>query len=182
MRQSLDYDISVRQSHIPRSFEGLKIEYTEMSEGEIYNDGQVKVSVFPVEHSPVKDAVGYRFEYKGKSVVFSGDTRPCENIVKYGRSADLIVHEAYNKEWMEMARRKYPDRSFLIDKVMTYHSSTLEVAKEAQLAGVKHLALTHLMPAPSPVWYWEQYFIKGLAGYTWQDVCWETISMTFDLF
>ncbi|MFZ5643609.1 MAG: MBL fold metallo-hydrolase [Bacillota bacterium] len=164
MRQSLDYDISVRQDHIPRSSEGLNIEYTEMSEGVIYNDGQVKVTVFPVEHSPVKDAVGYRFEYKGKLVVFSGDTGPCENIVKYGRDADLLVHEAYSKEWMEAARQKFPEKANLVDNVVKYHSSTLEVADEAQRAGVKHVVLTHLMPAPSPVWYWEQYFIKGMRG------------------
>jgi len=164
MRQSLDYDISVRQAHVPRSSEGVKIDYTEMREGVIYNDGQIKITVFPVEHNPVEDAVGYRFEYKGKTVVFSGDTRPCENIVKYGRDADLLVHEAYNKEWMEAAGQKYPEKTNLIDKVMEYHSSTLEVAEEAQRAGVKYLVLTHLMPAPSPVWYWEQYFIKGMRG------------------
>jgi ribonuclease Z len=182
MRQALDYDISVRQVHIPRSSEGLEVEYTEMREGVIYHDGQVKVSVFPVEHSPVEDAVGYRFEYKGKSVIFSGDTRPCENIVKYGRNADLLVHEAYSKEWMEMARRKYPDRSFLIDQVMTYHSSTLEVAEEAHMAGVKHVALTHLMPAPSPVWYWERHFVKGMRGIYSGRISVGRDLMTFDLF
>ena len=37
------------------------------------SDG-LRVTAFSVDHGPVDPAVGYRFDYKGRSVVFSGDT------------------------------------------------------------------------------------------------------------
>jgi ribonuclease Z len=162
MRDALNYDVDVRLMHQKPSTEGLNIVYTEMMEGVIYDDDQIKVSVFPVDHRPVNEAVGFMFEYKGKSVVFSGDTRPCQNVVKYGQNAGLLVHEAYSGNLMEKARRMYPERERLINAVMNYRSSTLEVAKMAGEAKVKHLVLTHLIPPPSETWYFERAFIKGM--------------------
>lgn len=159
---AFSFDINIRIQQANHSTEGLNVNYVEMTEGVIYDDGEMKVTVFPVDHNPVKEAVGYRFDYKGKSVVFSGDTLPCQNIVKYGQNTDLLVHEAYSTFYMEKAKKMYPDRVNTITDVMNYHSSTLEVAKEAKEANVKHLVLTHLMPAPSETWYFEMAFKNGM--------------------
>lgn len=159
---AFSYDIKIRIQHANHSAVGLNVNYVEMMEGVIYNDGQIKVTVFPVSHNPVKEAVGYRFDYKGKSVVFSGDTLPCQNVVKYGENADLLVHEAYSTFFMEKAKKMYPNRKSTINNVMNYHTSTLEVAKEARDAHIKHLILTHLMPAPSETWYFEKAFKNGM--------------------
>lgn len=159
---AFSYDINIRIQHADHSAVGLNVNYVEMMEGIIYNDGEMKVTVFPVNHNPVKEAVGYRFDYKGKSVVFSGDTLPCKNIVKYGQDVDLLVHEAYSTFFMEKARKMYPNRESTITNVMNYHTSTLEVAKEAHDAHIKHLILTHLMPAPSEAWYFEMAFKNGM--------------------
>lgn len=159
---AFSFDIKIRIEQAHHSPVGLNVNYAEMTEGVIYNDGQMKITVFPVDHNPVKEAVGYRFDYKGKSVVFSGDTRPCQNIVKYGQDADLLVHESYSTFYMEKAKKMYPDRVSTINEVMNYHSSTLEVAKEAGDAHVKHLVLTHLMPSPSETWYFEMAFKNGM--------------------
>jgi len=42
----------------------------------VIDDGGLKVTAFKVNHAPVSPAVGYRFDYKGKSLVISGDTIP----------------------------------------------------------------------------------------------------------
>ncbi|MGE5627666.1 MAG: MBL fold metallo-hydrolase [Solirubrobacterales bacterium] len=159
---AFSFDIKIRIQQANHSTEGLNVNYAEIREGVIYDDGEMKVTVFPVDHNPVKEAVGYRFDYKGKSVVFSGDTLPCQNIVKYGQNADLMVHEAYSTYYMEKAKKMYPDRERTINDVMKYHASTLEVANEAKEAHVKHLVLTHLMPAPSETWYFEMAFKNGM--------------------
>ncbi|MEO6868626.1 MAG: MBL fold metallo-hydrolase, partial [Ginsengibacter sp.] len=36
---------------------------------------------------------GYRIEYGGHSVVLSGDTRYSENLIKFAKGTDLLVHE-----------------------------------------------------------------------------------------
>jgi ribonuclease Z len=51
-----------------------------------------------VDHGPVKPAFGYRIDYRGRSVVLSGDTRPSENLVRNARGVDLLVHEVYALE------------------------------------------------------------------------------------
>eukprot|EP01126_Amoeba_proteus_P049251 TRINITY_DN574_c0_g1_i1.p1 TRINITY_DN574_c0_g1~~TRINITY_DN574_c0_g1_i1.p1 ORF type:complete len:306 (-),score=25.73 TRINITY_DN574_c0_g1_i1:676-1593(-) len=54
----------------------------------------LKVVAFEVNHYPVKPAYGYRFDYKGRSVVISGDTTASEVLESNSRNVDVIVHEA----------------------------------------------------------------------------------------
>ena len=60
----------------------------------VYERHGVTITSFPVVH--VQDgAVGYRLDYGGRSVVFSGDTRPCHTVVDACDGADLLVHETF---------------------------------------------------------------------------------------
>src|SRR3546814_11193920 len=52
------------------------------------------VTVFPVDHRPVEPAVGYRFDYKGRSLVISGDTVKSQNLIKAAHGADLLAPAA----------------------------------------------------------------------------------------
>jgi ribonuclease Z len=54
----------------------------------------LRITAFQVDHAPVKPAVGYRFDYKGRSVVISGDTVPCPSLRAKARNVDLLVQEA----------------------------------------------------------------------------------------
>ncbi len=176
-----EYDINVRHEQAHHETIGLQINFKEMGEGVIYDDGRLKVTVFPVEHWPVKAAVGYRFDYNGKSVVMSGDTKKSQNIVKYSQNADLLVHEAFSTFLLEQAKKKYPGRAKTIDAIQGYHTSTLDVAKMAKDAHVKHVVLTHLMPAPSQTWYFEKLFIKGMGQYYSGDITVGRDLMVFSL-
>lgn len=61
----------------------------------VYERNGVKISSFPVVHS-IKGAIGYRLDYKGRSVVFSGDTLPCEALVEACKGGvDLLIHESF---------------------------------------------------------------------------------------
>ncbi len=73
--------------------EGSRFVVTEIKQGTIYDKNGVKVIAFDVDHFPVVPAFGYRIEYKGHSVVLSGDTRYSENLIKFARGTDLLVHE-----------------------------------------------------------------------------------------
>lgn len=60
----------------------------------VYERNGVTISSFPVVHI-LNGAVGYRLDYAGRSVVFSGDTRPCHPLVDACDGADLLIHETF---------------------------------------------------------------------------------------
>ena len=68
----------------------------------------------------------------GRSVVYSGDTRPCNATKEVARDADLLIHDATFCE--EEAERA----------VGTRHSTAREAAEVARAAGAHRLALTHI--------------------------------------
>lgn len=71
---------------------------------------------------------------RGRKIVFSGDTRPCQNIIQLARGADILVHEAtYTDEHQDQA-------------VENTHSTAREAAQVAKEAGVQTLWLNHYSP------------------------------------
>ena len=60
----------------------------------IYERNGVTITSFPVIHV-LNGAVGYRVDYAGQSVVFSGDTRPTMTLVEAARGCDLLIHETF---------------------------------------------------------------------------------------
>ena len=127
----------------------------------------LRVTTFPVDHDPVRPAVGYRFDYHGRSVVVSGDTRKSANLAAHARGVDLLVHEALNREIIgravAVARASGRERiGKLAQDASEYHTTPVEAAEIARDAQVGTLVLTHLVPAPSN-WLLERRFKAGMS-------------------
>jgi len=116
----------------------------------VESDG-LRITAFQVDHAPVKPAVGYRFDYKGRSVVISGDTIPCQSLLDQARGADLLVQEALQPAMVgilqDLAQKVgRHNTARIMGDIMQYHTSPEDAAKMAKEAWVRHLLLTHIVP------------------------------------
>ena len=104
----------------------------------------LKITYFEVDHKPVKFAYGFNFFHNKKKLTISGDTKPCENIMKFGQNSDVLLHEVYIdgeiKETNKMRTKK------TLHNVREYHTPSTMVGKVAKIANCKKLVLTHLVP------------------------------------
>jgi L-ascorbate metabolism protein UlaG (beta-lactamase superfamily) len=60
----------------------------------VYEQDGVTITAFPVIHN-LHGAVGYRVDFAGLSMVFSGDTHPCWPLVHAAQGTDLLIHECF---------------------------------------------------------------------------------------
>lgn len=117
----------------------------------VLRDGDLTVSAFRVDHDPVSPAVGYRFDYKGRSIVISGDTAASSAVTRNARGADLLLHEALQPRLVAALTRGLEARGAagtakITRDILDYHATPEEAAETARDAGVDMLILTHIVP------------------------------------
>jgi ribonuclease BN (tRNA processing enzyme) len=115
------------------------------------DDNGVRVTAVLVQHAPAFPAFAYRFDTPTGSVVFSGDTGPCENVVRLARGANILVHEVIDLEWMKELLRRLPNGEAVINHLGRAHSTPDQVGDIASRAGVRTLVLSHLVPGDGEV-------------------------------
>ena len=139
--------------------EGSKMVGHDIGPGVIFDKGGLKITAFPVEHMPIDVAtgeelnfadgshfygltLGYRVDYKGHSVLFSGDTRSTEKseILTYGRGVDVLIHE------VQVPSKGDSQEAKLANMSLSVHSTPEQVGKI--FAGTKpRLAVyNHIIP------------------------------------
>ena len=102
LERAYEYDIRIRLSE-GAAPDGVVLLAEEISEGVVYDKSGVKITAFEVDHTPVKPAFGYRIDYGGHSVALSGDTRVSENLVRFARGVDVLIHEVAAPETFQRA-------------------------------------------------------------------------------
>ena len=104
----------------------------------------IKIKYFEVDHKPVKFAYGFCFINNNRKLTISGDTKPCENLMKYAQKSDVLLHEVFIEgeilEINKMRTRK------TLHNVQSYHTASSEVGKVAFISRAKKLVLTHFVP------------------------------------
>lgn len=148
---------------------GIAVPFPEPEPGrdlELIDRDGVRVTAFRVDHAPVKPAVGYRFDYKGRTVVISGDTVKSANLERIAEGADLLVHEALAPqlvaELTAAAEAAGNERLAKITRdILTYHATPVEAAEIARDAGVGHLLYYHIVP-PLLLAPMETIFLEGV--------------------
>jgi ribonuclease Z len=141
----------------------------------VLEEDGLTVTAFVVQHPPVEPTLGYRFDYKGRSAVISGDTNYSPTLIEASKGADLLVHDALSIELLMMVSDAARDaglatRSQILADVPDYHATAPEAADAAREAGVGALAITHIVP-PLPLKGLEEIFLAD-AGERFDGPLW----------
>jgi ribonuclease Z len=120
---------------------------------DVLNSGALRITAIEVAHGPVHPAYAYRFDYKGRSVIVTGDVEPFPPLADAAAGADVLVSEALARPMIktleESAAAGGRDRiAAMMHDIQGYHISPAEVAEIANRANVRLLVLYHLLPAP----------------------------------
>jgi ribonuclease BN (tRNA processing enzyme) len=127
------------------------VSFTVLRAGETVEVQGLTVQARQSIHPPLVESLSLSFAAGGKRVVFSGDTAHNPALADFARGADLLVHEAMLAEGLAalMARIGNGD-----DRLMRHwlrsHTMAADAAGVATAAGVKALALHHLIPSDDP--------------------------------
>lgn len=122
----------------------------------VHTDERVTVTAILVSHHPTAPAFAYRFDTEAGSVTISGDTAPCDNLVRLATGTDLLLHEAIN---LDSLARQYPEAEMLqatMDHHRRAHTTPVQAGEIATRAGARQLALHHLVPSYDPPAVWER--------------------------
>lgn len=141
LKKAYSKDISYRiNGSEPANDKGWRTEIKEFTDdGIIYQDSILKAEAFRVKHGTMRDSYGFRFTTRDKVIVISGDTRPCDNLIKYANNADVLIHEVYSYSgWLKRSDiwKKYHSE---------HHTSSYELGEIASRIKPGKLVLYHLL-------------------------------------
>ncbi len=144
------WDINIRSKEKNKADSGVLVNANDIKESFVWERNGVKVTPFTVPHAEFIDsALGYRIDFAGRSVILSGDTRYSENLLRYAKGADVIVHE------VAAANERSVQTSPLINQILGFHTSPEEAGKvfdqiKPKLAVYSHIVLLTADPSLPP--------------------------------
>src|SRR5215813_11701759 len=153
------FDIETRMADEGRPDLRKLVNVHEYTEGEVLKTDKVRVSALRNLHPPITESFALKFEFPGKTVVFSGDTAYHPPLAQFAKGADILVHEVMYAPALEELLRRVPNAPTLLAHLKASHTLTDEVGCIATQAQVKKLVLSHLVPADA----------TGVTDKTWID-------------
>lgn len=146
IKTAYSWDIKTRIAEYPNADSGTVINAQNINEGVVYDKDGIKITAFLVNHSDIIDsAFGYRLDYRDHSVVISGDTRYSENLIKFSKNADVLIHEVI------VVKEELLAKSALARKIVNFHTTPAQAGKvfsltKPQLAVYTHIAIPPIDP------------------------------------
>ena len=149
LERAYEFDIHIRRDvdeKLPA--EGAVVVAKDIDQGVAYQNRELTVTAFAVDHGPVKPAFGYRVDFAGHSVVLSGDTRYSDNLIKFSRGTDLLIHEVIDPEAYATADRLFsPERK---EKVIAHHTTPEQAGMVFSQVKPKLAVYSHIVPVDVP--------------------------------
>jgi ribonuclease Z len=133
--------------------EGSQIIATDVEPGVFFDQDGLKITAFNVEHMPINietgeslglegATLGYRIDYKGRSVLFSGDTRstPSSEIIPFGKGVDVLIHET------QVPAPGNSPEAILANVSLSVHSTPAQVAYIFEQTRPRLAVYSHIIP------------------------------------
>lgn len=130
----------------------------------VYEDERIRVSAISVDHYQVPPvsplprmptAVAYRIETGGRSFVYSGDTGPSARLRRLAQGADVLITEVVDAPAISRSLSATMPQAApgvlkgIAGNMSANHLEPEVIGELAEAAGVKHVVLTHFVPALS---------------------------------
>ncbi len=149
--ESMQADIDLRMEDEGRPDLARLITFKSLDDGEMLHQDGLTVSAMRNEHPPLVDTFALRFSGGGHNVVFSGDTACLPKLADFAKGAELLIHEAMLGDALDALFKRIGNTD---DRLMKHwlrsHTMAGDAGKIAAQAGVKALALHHLIPSDDP--------------------------------
>lgn len=132
-------DVDLRHRHTQLAIKGIQYQVEEIQAGVVYRKEDLVVTAISVDHGVVEHAFGYRIDYKGRSLVISGDTRYSKNIVKHAHEVDLLIHEIAD------ASDTLLEANPRLQKVLSYHTTPDQLIRLLKQTNPRQTVLVHAL-------------------------------------
>lgn len=119
--------------------EGYKASATEISDGFVFSNADIRVEAFLVPHGDIEPAYGYKITTADKTIVISGDTAYSDAVAEQAKGVDLLIHEVMSGDLLATQSefwQLYHGNS---------HTRASDVAKVANIAKPGLVVLTHIL-------------------------------------
>lgn len=147
---SMKFDVTLRQEDEGRCPLAPLAAIEVLQAGDM-SIGDITVTAMRNLHPPITDTYALRFDHAGTRIVISGDTAYLPEMADFAKGADILVHEAMLVDGVEaLVARMTNGDDRLRTHILRSHTSAAEVGRIADRAGVKQLALTHMVPDGDP--------------------------------
>lgn len=149
LEEAYSFDIHMRRDvdeHMPPH--GVEIQAKDIHQGVVYQNGDLKVTAFEVDHGLLKPAFGYRIDYAGHSVVLYGDTRYSENLIRFAQGTDVLIHEVLDPEAYSKLDNSYTPE--MRARVLAHHTLPDEAGKVFTKVAPKLAVYSHIVPPNVP--------------------------------
>ncbi len=133
--------------------EGSDLIAEDVGPGVFFDKGGVKITAFNVEHLPIDvetgeplgldgATLGYRIDYAGRSVLFSGDTRStlASDIIPIGKGVDVLIHE------VQVPAPGDSPEAALANVSLSVHSTPAQVAYVFEQTRPRLGVYSHIIP------------------------------------
>jgi ribonuclease Z len=148
LEAAYSFDVHMRRDvdeRLPAN--GIAVDALDLQPDAQFDLNGVKITPFPVDHGPVKPAYGWKIAYEGRSIVFSGDTRKCENVARYASGCDVLVHEVIVPE-VEKRLSLMRDPA-ATQRVIDHHTTPEEAGEVFAVAHPRLAVFSHIVPSPA---------------------------------
>lgn len=147
LEKAYEWDITTRANDEGFPVPARTLPGKNVRPGVVYDRDGVRVTAFAVDHGPPTPAYGYRVDFQGRSVAFSGDAKYYEPLAEHAKGVDVLVHEVVSPE-VEARRAQTPDPEG-IKRIIEHHATPEQAGQIFSKVKPRLAVYSHIVPSPT---------------------------------